>query len=71
MATTMEADITKALQATLHARVGELLAEEIKKAKEHIERRIREEADKMALDILNFYSIERHQQNIVITVKKP
>jgi len=66
-----ELDITNLLRAKIDAHIKQIIENEIKAAKENLVKQISQEADKMALDVLSYYSIERDNQNIIITVKKP
>jgi hypothetical protein len=63
--------ITGAMTRVLRERVEEVLAEEIASAQRRIAERIRKEADALALQVLDRYSIHDMGTRIIIEVRKP
>jgi hypothetical protein len=58
------------IKEAIRKRTGEILEEEIKIAQDNIKRRLKEEADKLALTILDFYEISQNAHELIIRVRK-
>lgn len=63
--------LRKAIHGEIRTRINEIITEEVEEARKRMEKRIRDDADKMALRVLDFYNVRMNEHNIVITVEKP
>lgn len=63
-------DFVEMLQRAVRARVEEEIAAAVEAAKADAEKRIRSQADAIALSILNRYEVSSRSNRIVIEVKK-
>lgn len=62
--------IEQAIRAAVKAEIGKIIEEEAAKAQEEAERRIRNIADRLALNILSEYLVYENGARVVIEVKK-
>ena len=58
------------MQRALEAHAREVAEEVLANAKKELEKRLRAEADRVALGVFNVYEMERMRDRLVITVKK-
>lgn len=63
-------DMTKAIQLGIRTKVAELLPSVIKEAQENINKALNNSIDQIALEVLQFYTVERRGQELAIIVKK-
>ena len=65
------AQMEQSIQAAVQTRMREIVEEEMAKAIERVRRRIGEEADRLALSVMQHYSFADHGHRLVIEVRKP
>ncbi len=68
--TGFEGELQWALLQTFKNRIKVICQEETDKAMNEVRSRIAQEVDKVALNMLSYYTIERFGQELRITVKK-
>jgi len=62
--------LTKLIHKELEREIKEIIEKKIISAQKEVEEAIKKETDRIALELLNFYSVERMGENLVITVRK-
>lgn len=62
--------IKEAIKMRLEKEVASIITEEMEKIQAAVVRRVHAATDAIALKVLSYYSVERNQGNIVITVRK-
>lgn len=70
MASFTRETFTEVLMRGLQHAVRKILEEEAEKASKEVERRVKAEADLIALNVLSHYDVTQLQDRLVITVKK-
>lgn len=68
--TTDQQFVLQAIETAVRSKIGEVMEREIKAAQQRVEDLVRQEVDRIALNLLRSYDVRNLRDELVITVKK-